>query len=63
MRSIKGSAIFLAQFVDDKPPFNAFDSICGWAASLGYRGVQIAAWDARLIDLKTAAESKPVATS
>ena len=58
MKSIKGPAIFLAQFVGDKPPFNTFDSICGWASSLGYKGVQIAAWDARLIDLKKAAESK-----
>src|SRR5271165_396424 len=58
MKSIKGPAIFLAQFVGDRPPFNSFDSICGWAASLGYKGVQIAAWDSRLVDLKKAAESK-----
>src|SRR4051812_26803437 len=58
MKSIKGPAIYLAQFVGDEPPFNTFDSICGWAASLGYKGVQIAAWDSRLIDLKKAAESK-----
>src|SRR5581483_6000051 len=57
-KSIKGPAIFLAQFVGDEAPFNSFDSICGWAASLGYRGVQIAAWDSRLIDLRKAAESK-----
>ena len=58
MKSIKGPAIFLAQFVGDKPPFDTFDGICGWAASLGYKGVQIAAWDPRLIDLQKAAESK-----
>src|SRR5271165_1185156 len=58
MKSIKGPAIYLAQFVGDSAPFNTFDSICGWASSLGYKGVQIAAWDARLIDLKKAAESK-----
>ncbi|WP_421726240.1 sugar phosphate isomerase/epimerase family protein [Bauldia sp.] len=57
MKTIKGPAIFLAQFVGDEAPFNSFDSICGWAASLGYKGVQIAAWDSRLIDLKQAAES------
>jgi sugar phosphate isomerase/epimerase len=57
MKSIKGPAIFLAQFVGDDPPFNTFDSICGWAASLGYAGVQIPAWDARLIDLDKAAGS------
>jgi sugar phosphate isomerase/epimerase len=34
------------------------DSVCQWAAGLGYEGIQIPTWDARLIDLKTAAESK-----
>jgi sugar phosphate isomerase/epimerase len=57
MKSIKGPAIFLAQFVGDEAPYNTFGSICGWAASLGYKGVQIAAWDGRLIDLAKAAES------
>jgi sugar phosphate isomerase/epimerase len=58
MKTIKGPAIFLAQFVGDEAPFNTFESICGWAGKLGYKGVQIAAWDSRLIDLKKAAESK-----
>ncbi len=58
MKTIKGPAIFLAQFMGDKPPFNSLDSICEWAASLGYKGVQIPTWESRLIDLKTAAESK-----
>jgi len=57
MKNIKGPAIFLAQFVGDEAPFESFDAICGWASSLGYKGVQIAAWDRRLIDLKQAAES------
>src|SRR4051812_38685023 len=57
-KNIKGPAIFLAQFVGDAPPFNSWDSICKWAAGLGYKGVQIPTWDARLIDLKKAAESK-----
>ncbi len=58
MKTMKGPAIFLAQFVGDEAPFDSFDAICGWAASLGYKGVQIAAWDGRLIDLKQAADSK-----
>src|SRR5579864_9213017 len=58
MKSIKGPAIYLAQFVGEEAPFNTFDGICGWAASLGYKGVQIAAWDSRLIDLDKAATSK-----
>lgn len=58
MKSILGPGIFLAQFASDTPPFNTFDSICAWAASLGYVAVQIPSWDARLFDLKRAAESK-----
>ena len=38
---VKGPAIFLAQFAGDAAPFNSFDGMCGWAASLGYKGVQI----------------------
>jgi sugar phosphate isomerase/epimerase len=60
-RTIKGPGIFLAQFADDKAPFNTIDSICEWAASLGYKGIQIPTWDKRLIDLQRLAESKTYA--
>jgi sugar phosphate isomerase/epimerase len=56
--NIKGPAIFLAQFAGDAAPFNSFDAICRWAAQLGYKGVQIPTWDARLFDLSKAASSK-----
>src|SRR5438093_12061168 len=58
MRTIRGPAIFLAQFAGDAAPFNSLKSIAAWAAKLGYKGVQIPSWDARLFDLKRAAESK-----
>lgn len=58
MKTIKGPAIFLAQFAGDAAPFNNLNDIAQWAASLGYKGVQIPSWDARLFDLKKAAESK-----
>lgn len=58
MKSIKGPALFLAQFLDDQPPFNNLESICKWASELGYEGVQIPTWDKRCFDLKKAAESK-----
>lgn len=61
MKTIKGPAIFLAQFMGDEAPFNNLKDICAWAASLGYKGVQIPSWDSRLIDLKQAAESKTYA--
>ena len=55
MKTIKGPAIFLAQFAGDAAPFNSLDAICGWAAGLGYKGVQIPSWDGRLFDLEKAA--------
>src|SRR5260370_31427046 len=58
MRPIKGPAIFLAQFAADVAAFNSLKSIASWAAKLGYKGVQIPSWDARLFDLQRAAQSK-----
>jgi sugar phosphate isomerase/epimerase len=58
MKTMKGPAIFLAQFAGDAAPFNTLAGMAKWAASLGYKGVQIPTWDARLIDLKKAASSK-----
>src|SRR5689334_25331774 len=58
MKTIQGPAIFLAQFAGDAAPFNSLDNIAQWAARLGYKGVQIPSWDARLFDLRRAAESK-----
>jgi len=61
MRTIKGPAIFLAQFAGDVPPFNSLKAIAAWAAGLGFKGVQIPSWDQRLFDLKRAAESQTYA--
>lgn len=61
MKTIKGPAIFLAQFMGDNPPFNNLKNVCQWAASLGYKGVQIPSNDSRCMDLKKAAESKTYA--
>ena len=61
MRTIKGPAIFLAQFLGDEPPFNDLKSICQWAKNLGFVGVQIPTTDPRCIDLQKCAESKTYA--
>ena len=57
MKTIKGPAIFLAQFAGDQAPFDTLDAIGGWAAGLGYKGVQIPTRDPRLFDLEKAATS------
>jgi len=58
MKTIKGPGIFLAQFAGDAAPFNTLENMARWAAGLGFAGVQIPTWDARLFDLKQAAESQ-----
>ena len=57
MKTIKGPALFLAQFAGDTAPFNSFAAITRWAGEIGYKGVQVPTWDARLIDLDKAATS------
>lgn len=58
MKTLKGPAIFLAQFVSEQSPFNSLGSIAAWAGELGYTGVQLPSWDNRLFDLGLAAKSK-----
>jgi sugar phosphate isomerase/epimerase len=58
MSLIKGPALFLAQFMGDTAPFNTLGNITKWAKDLGYKGVQLPGWDARIIDLDKAAASK-----
>ena len=36
MKTIKGPAIYLAQFLGDKAPFDNLDNLATWAAKLGY---------------------------
>ncbi len=57
MKTIKGPAVFLAQFAGDAAPYDSLKGMAHWAAGHGYKGVQIPSWDGRLIDLKRAAES------
>ncbi len=57
MKTIKGPALFLAQFAGDDAPFNTWPAITAWAADCGYVGVQVPSWDKRLFDLDLAATS------
>ena len=58
MSKIKGPAIFLAQFMRDRAPYDSIWNISRWVVKLGYKGVQLPGWDLRVIDLDKAAESK-----
>lgn len=58
MKTLKGPSLHLAQFSADTAPFNNLPSIAQWAADLGFKALQIPAWDARLFDVATAADSQ-----
>jgi sugar phosphate isomerase/epimerase len=53
-----GPGIFLAQFVDTKPPFDTLAGMARWVAGLGYVGIQVPTPDKGLFDLRLAAESQ-----
>ncbi len=57
MKTMKGPALFLAQFAGDEAPFNSLENVSKWAGGLGFKGIQIPSWDKRLFDLEKAAES------
>jgi sugar phosphate isomerase/epimerase len=57
MKTIKGPAIFLAQFMGDDVPFDSLENLAGWASSLGYKAIQLPC-DPRLFDLEQAADSQ-----
>lgn len=58
MRTIKGPAVFLAQFVAPEPPYDRLDTLADWAAEKGYAGVQVPTFDPAVFDLARAAESR-----
>jgi sugar phosphate isomerase/epimerase len=58
MSAIKGPAIFLAQFVSDKAPFNKLDTIVKWAAENGYKGIQMPTGNDDIFNLELAANSQ-----
>ena len=57
MKTIKGPAIFLAQFMGDDVPFDSLENLAGWASGLGYKAIQLPC-DPRLFDLEQAADSQ-----
>ncbi|TDJ39946.1 MAG: sugar phosphate isomerase/epimerase [Gammaproteobacteria bacterium] len=58
MKTLKGPAIFLAQFMADDKPFNSIVAMAGWAADLGFVGMQVPIGNTAFIDVSQAAESK-----
>ncbi|MFW9078925.1 sugar phosphate isomerase/epimerase family protein [Pseudomonas sp. P2757] len=55
---LRGPGIFLAQFISDQAPFDTLSNIAHWAASQGYKAIQLPTLGTRYIDLTLAAESQ-----
>jgi sugar phosphate isomerase/epimerase len=58
VKTIKGPAVFLAQFAGGGPHLQNLTDMAKWAKECGFIGVQLPSWDGRVMDLKKAAESK-----
>jgi len=58
VKTIKGPALFIAQFASATPPFDRLDTIAAWASSLGYVGLQLPTGPGSFVDLELAAESQ-----
>ena len=58
MKTIKGPAIFLGQFIGGAEPYNTLPGLARWASELGYKGVQLPSWADYIFDVDKAAKSK-----
>ena len=58
MKTLKGPAIFLAQFMADEDPFDNIEAMAKWAANLGFVGIQVPIGNPAFIDVAQAATSK-----
>ncbi|MCY4095517.1 MAG: sugar phosphate isomerase/epimerase [Gammaproteobacteria bacterium] len=58
MKTLRGPAIFLAQFMADEEPFDNIESMATWASNLGFKGIQVPIGNPSFIDVARAAESK-----
>ena len=57
MRTIRGPAVFLAQFIVPEPPYDRLDTLARWAAEKGFVGVQVPIFNPAIFDVAKAAES------
>jgi sugar phosphate isomerase/epimerase len=58
MKTIKGPAVFLAQFIRGEAPFNTLEGLAHWASDKGFVGVQMPSNVSHIFDLDKAAVSQ-----
>jgi sugar phosphate isomerase/epimerase len=61
MRTIRGPALFIAQFVNADARLSTLDGLCEWAADLGFKALQVPTFFPHMFDVKRAAESQAYA--
>ena len=52
VKTIKGPAVFLAQFAGGGPHLQNLNDMAKWAKECGFIGVQLPSWDGRVMDLQ-----------
>jgi len=57
VKTLRGPAVFLAQFMDDAEPYNSIEAMARWAADLGFLGIQVPIGNPAFIDVSLAATS------
>ncbi|HEX2556107.1 MAG TPA: sugar phosphate isomerase/epimerase family protein [Microvirga sp.] len=58
MRTIKGPALFIVQYIDADARLGTLEGICAFAAGLGFKALQIPTFVPHIFDLARAAESQ-----
>jgi len=58
LKTLKGPGIFLSQFIGRQAPFDSLEGLAQWAASLGYKALQIPCNHPAIFDLQRAASSQ-----
>jgi len=58
VKTLKGPAIFLSQFIGQQAPYSSLDGLAQWAAALGYKALQIPCNHPSIFDLEKAASSQ-----
>lgn len=58
MRTIRGPALFIAQYVDADARLTTLDGICAFAAELGFKALQIPTFFPHIFDVEKAAGSQ-----
>lgn len=58
MRAIQGPGVFLAQFIAPEPPYDRLETLVPWAASKGYKALQVPTFNPAIFDVAKGAESQ-----